>query len=205
MASNLSLGQLDTTYTTTRDPLEGTLAAAAPRQSISADFSKLLRSITSKAIGQRETEKLSPQTFVNTIRLIAAIEQNPSMIKGWIEGVRKLGPIGEFALQNPSSEQVKDLITLALQQKADLRAFADPKLVNTALRICEHGSDNGLFARGVPEEKIATILKPPLEEALKKFVTEYGKNKAVNDVLKEAGVKSNTHFTPLETLLKIYR
>jgi len=205
VTSNLSLGQLGPTYPTTLYPLEGTLAAAAPRQSISADFSKLLRSITSKAISQSETEKLSPQTFVNTIRLIAALEQNPSMIRGWIEGVRKLGLIGELALQNPSSELAKPLITLALQKRPELKVFADPNLVNTALNICEHASDNGLFARGVSKEKITTTLKPPLEEALETFLKEYGKNKAVNDVLKEAGLKSNAPLTPLETLLERYR
>lgn len=185
--------------------MEGTLAAAAPGQSISADLSKLLRSITSKAISQRETEKLSPQTFVKTIRLIEALEQNPSMIRGWIDGVRKLGPMGELALQNPSSELAKPLITLALQQRPELRAFADPKLVDTALRICEHASKEGLFDSGVKEKKITDTLQPPLKEALEKFVKEYGKNKSVNNVLKEAGVKSNASITPLETLLKRYR
>lgn len=99
----------------------------------------------------------------------------------------------------------KPLITLALQKRPELKVFADPNLVNTALNICEHASDNGLFARGVSKEKITTTLQPPLKEALKKFVKEYGKNKAVNDVLKEARVKSNPTLTPLETLLKSYR
>jgi hypothetical protein len=127
------------------------------------------------------------------------------MIRGWIEGVRKLGLIGELALQNPSSELAKPLITLALQKRPELKVFADPNLVNTALNICEHASDNGLFARGVSKEKITTTLKPPLEEALETFLKEYGKNKAVNDVLKEAGLKSNAPLTPLETLLERYR
>ena len=185
--------------------LEGTLVAAAPQPSIVSDFSKLLRGITHNTISERATEKLPAKTFVDAIKLFAALENNPSMMQRWIDNVRKLGPIGELALQNPSSQPVRDFLILTLQRKGDLKAFADPALVTAALRICEHAADNGLFAPGASKEKITATLQTPLREALRQYVKEYGKNSSVNAALKEAGQKGQPPLTPLETLLKNYR
>jgi|GEM_PF-4041906 len=185
--------------------LEGALVAAAPQPSIVSDFNKLLRGITQKTISEQASEKLPAKTFVDAIKLFAALEKNPSIMKSWTDKVRKLGPIGEFALQNPSSQPVRDLLLLTLQQSADLKAIADPALVTTALRICQHAADNDLFARGASKEKITKFLQEPLKAALKQYVKEYGKNSSVNEVLKEAGQKGQPPLTPLQTLLKNYR
>jgi hypothetical protein len=184
---------------------EGTLVAATPQPSIVSDFNKLLRGITQKTISEQASEKLPAKTFVDAIKLFAALEKNPSMMQGWVDNVRKLTLIGELALKDPSSQPVKDLLLLTLQQSADLKAIADPALVTTALRICQHAADNDLFAPGASKEKITKFLQEPLEAALKQYVKEYGQNSPVNKALEKAGHKGQPPLTPLQTLLKNYR
>ena len=190
---------------TVSSPAELKLLAAAPEQQVVADFTKLLRGITTKAISEHAKDKLSPQTFVNAIKLFAELEQNPSVMQSWIGNVRRLGPIWEVALQNPNSEPVRDLLVLTLPQSADLKAIADPALVTAALRICQNEAVNGLFAPGASKEKIKNFLQEPLEAALKQYVKEYGKNSSVNAALVKAGQKGEGTLTPLQTLLKKYR
>jgi hypothetical protein len=185
--------------------LEVTLVGTAHQPSIASDFSKLLRGITQKTINERASEKLPAKTFVDAIKLFAALEKNPSMMQGWVDNVRKLTLIGELALKDPSSQPVKDLLLLTLQQSADLKAIADPALVTTALRICQHAADNDLFAPGASKEKITKFLQEPLEAALKQYVKEYGQNSPVNKALEKAGHKGQPPLTPLQTLLKNYR